>query len=245
MKLLFKRIRMTQIRTGQFNKYLVYAVGEIVLVVVGILIALQISNWNDDRKLRTVEVSILQGILYDLKADTIDLNENLAGYAAYCAYDDSLMETLHDRRAYADSTWRYAVSTAMADWFIVLHTSHFEELRIKGMSIISNPEIRDRITRLYDFQYPSLVLRENNFEQLNHFAYSSTALYPYLNFDEHGMTMSPENYERMLDDPAVKMGVGTSRRRKQWLKDIHYPPVLQEVTSLMDEIAREISRLEN
>ncbi len=46
----FRQIRQRLLTDNRFNKYLLYAIGEIVLVVVGILIALQINNWNDDRK---------------------------------------------------------------------------------------------------------------------------------------------------------------------------------------------------
>jgi hypothetical protein len=50
---------MAKSKTG---KYLKYAIGEIVPVVIGILIALSINNWNEDRKLMAVEFNILKGI---------------------------------------------------------------------------------------------------------------------------------------------------------------------------------------
>ena len=48
--------------TGQTQKYLLYAIGEISLVVVGILIALQVNNWNEQRKIDTLENEYLQGL---------------------------------------------------------------------------------------------------------------------------------------------------------------------------------------
>ena len=44
---------------NKFGKYLKYAIGEILLVVIGILIALQINNWNEDRKRKKLEISTL------------------------------------------------------------------------------------------------------------------------------------------------------------------------------------------
>jgi len=54
----FRHFRKYLIQTGGFRKYLLYGLGEIVLVVIGILIALQVSNWNEARKKRK-ELSIL------------------------------------------------------------------------------------------------------------------------------------------------------------------------------------------
>ena len=46
-------------RAGKFNKYLLYAVGEIALVMIGILLALQVNNWNEERKNRKIELEVL------------------------------------------------------------------------------------------------------------------------------------------------------------------------------------------
>ena len=51
----FRRIRQSLLAENKFSKYLLYAVGEILLVVIGILIALQINNWNEFNKERENE----------------------------------------------------------------------------------------------------------------------------------------------------------------------------------------------
>jgi hypothetical protein len=65
----FRRIRQKLLNEGSLKKYLIYAIGEIALVVIGILIALQINNWNEARKLRDKELEYLQGIKSDLEQD--------------------------------------------------------------------------------------------------------------------------------------------------------------------------------
>ena len=55
----FRQIRQNLIMENNTSKYLKYAIGEIVLVVIGILIALQINNWNEDHKLKNEELKIL------------------------------------------------------------------------------------------------------------------------------------------------------------------------------------------
>lgn len=59
----FRRIRQTLLSENKFSKYLLYAIGEIVLVVIGILIALQINNWNEE-KLKTKKEKFLLGELH-------------------------------------------------------------------------------------------------------------------------------------------------------------------------------------
>ena len=47
---IFRKIRQKLLTENKFSKYLIYALGEIVLVVIGILIALQINNWNQSKQ---------------------------------------------------------------------------------------------------------------------------------------------------------------------------------------------------
>ena len=58
----FRKIRYDLMEKNKTSKYLKYAIGEIVLVVVGILIALQINNWNEDRTARKSENQILNSL---------------------------------------------------------------------------------------------------------------------------------------------------------------------------------------
>lgn len=67
----FRNIRKTLLMQNKMSKYLKYAIGEIVLVVIGILIALQINNWNEQRKEDKMGVQFLKGIQSDLEKDII------------------------------------------------------------------------------------------------------------------------------------------------------------------------------
>nr|WP_282043657.1 DUF6090 family protein [Winogradskyella flava] len=73
----FRKIRQQLIQENKMGKYFKYAIGEILLVVIGILIALQINNWNENRKSRLTEVTKLNKLLEDLKLDSIAFDSNL------------------------------------------------------------------------------------------------------------------------------------------------------------------------
>ncbi len=62
MLLFLRRIRRKLINSGSARKYLLYAIGEILLVTIGILLALQVNNWNEDRKSRNEEHELLLGL---------------------------------------------------------------------------------------------------------------------------------------------------------------------------------------
>ncbi|WP_075352150.1 DUF6090 family protein [Algoriphagus marinus] len=72
----FIKIRQNLLSEGKTGKYFKYAIGEIVLVVIGILIALQINNWNEKRKIKNAEIEILQNLKTELKYNIEDL-ENI------------------------------------------------------------------------------------------------------------------------------------------------------------------------
>ena len=73
----FRKIRQNLLMENKTGKYFKYAIGEIVLVVIGILIALQINNWNEDRKNQIEEKAILSKFKQDLKSDSIYYQVNL------------------------------------------------------------------------------------------------------------------------------------------------------------------------
>ena len=74
----FRRIRQNLLSEGKTGKYFKYAIGEIVLVVIGILIALQINNWNEQRKDRTKEHILLNQLREDYQANLMQLEEKMA-----------------------------------------------------------------------------------------------------------------------------------------------------------------------
>jgi hypothetical protein len=78
MTKLFNKIRKTLIKKGKTANYLKYAIGEILLVVIGILIALQINNWNELRKQRLEELETLKNIKSDFTNAIFEFEENNA-----------------------------------------------------------------------------------------------------------------------------------------------------------------------
>ncbi|NKI30930.1 DUF6090 family protein [Croceivirga thetidis] len=87
----FRRIRQKLFKEHQGSRYLLYAIGEIVLVVIGILIALQINNWNENKKARKNEIVILNQFLKNFQANDSIIKEGFTDYAAQKMYIDAML----------------------------------------------------------------------------------------------------------------------------------------------------------
>jgi hypothetical protein len=88
----FRKIRQKLLSQNRVTRYLVYAIGEIALVVIGILIALQINNWNEARKARINERTVLKNLVQDLRADSLSFSDNLE----YLTKINTLHQTLYE-----------------------------------------------------------------------------------------------------------------------------------------------------
>ena len=73
----FRNIRKRLLSEGKTGKYFKYAIGEIVLVVIGILIALQVNNWNEKRIKLYNEKNLIASIVDEVKASKINLSTDL------------------------------------------------------------------------------------------------------------------------------------------------------------------------
>lgn len=74
----FRKIRQDLLSKGKTKQYIKYAIGEIVLVVIGILIALSINNWNEKRQQKQYLNDIYTIIAEDLKNGVADVNQILS-----------------------------------------------------------------------------------------------------------------------------------------------------------------------
>lgn len=144
----FRRIRQQLLTKNKFSKYLLYAIGEIILVVIGILIALQINNWNENRKLRGIEIETLKELRSDLSQSLHDITSDQE-YFQYCKKSTTyILEHFKNEAADSDSLnfhfWNmYPFST-----FSINRTT-FDNLRQSGSNIITNDSLRVKLADLY------------------------------------------------------------------------------------------------
>lgn len=161
----FRRIRKKLADDNKPLKYMRYAFGEIVLVVIGILIALQINNWNEERKLVEREITLLTNIREDILLDTLDINFNLQYHRKFQREEQKLLEYLLGKRtAITDINMTDALGITL---WTALHRSTFENLQNNEVGLIQNNALRKNIARFYDFYYSALSKMHNEFKSFD------------------------------------------------------------------------------
>ena len=129
-----------------------YAIGEIVLVVIGILIALSINNWNEENKARRVEQDMLNEIKLSLVRDLEDLEMNLQIHDQTLRSQNILVEWLENDRVFVDSLANHFARVNHQTEFIS-NEGAFETLKSIGLRSLSNDSIRINLLRIYDLRY--------------------------------------------------------------------------------------------
>ncbi|MDX1471308.1 MAG: DUF6090 family protein [Flavobacteriaceae bacterium] len=127
------------------SKYLKYAIGEIILVVIGILIALQINNWNENRRDRQQEQVLLGQLQSEFQSNLDQLNEkielrNLISYSAL-----NLLESIDSPlKRDSDSILKYLSITQIAPTYDPIVNDLVSSDRIQ---LIQNQELKEKLSR--------------------------------------------------------------------------------------------------
>ena len=141
-------------------KYARYAIGEIVLVVIGILIALQINTWNEERKTRVIETKTLKEIRSNLTFDLIELNSDIEIMDSITIAGEAVIDYLAKYDQPSDA-FKYNVQVSRINpHFDPMHGG-YSLLNSKGLDIISNDSLRGSISKLYESSYPYYAKYEN------------------------------------------------------------------------------------
>jgi hypothetical protein len=161
----FRKIRQRLLTENKFSKYLIYAFGEILLVMIGILLALQVNNWNEEKKERAVEINYLQNIKSDLLKE-IGNNELYEGFRleksknCFILLNTSLPKTIEDAKEYTDKYEQVFFVKAY-----VPYNNTFKELLSSGnLSLIKNDSIKNALLDL-DKMYADISIIEHHMKR--------------------------------------------------------------------------------
>ncbi len=149
----FRKLRQSLLEGNKFSRYLLYALGEIILVVIGILIALQINNANEDRKSAIQEELYLRRLLTENKEDIRTFTQNIAdlnkGIETIKGLSKALTEPDHSDEQLLLAARNFFQYGSIYPVFSS-STSTFDDLSSTGnLKLIRNTELREQIVKHY------------------------------------------------------------------------------------------------
>ncbi len=144
----FRKIRQRLLSENKFSKYLIYAIGEIILVVIGILIALQINNWNEKRKEKESLHAIYDLVINDLESDLENIPEILKYNNNKAPLLKHIIKGNLSQNDYISNNDYYNLIGGSEDYN--LKTKGYEQLRHFNGSDFSSNEVQIKINDFYE-----------------------------------------------------------------------------------------------
>ncbi len=126
------------------GKYFKYAIGEIILVVLGILIALQINNLNEKRKADIFEKKLLEDLFPYIESNSWQLGMSIKGSERHAKSAEIILNHIENSLPYHDSL-KYHFSHAISWNHPTINNSAYETLKAHGMNIIKNDSLRVKL----------------------------------------------------------------------------------------------------
>lgn len=162
----FRKIRQNLLSEGKTGKYFKYALGEILLVVIGILIALQVNNWNEERKNQLLASNILRDFISDVKKDSIDLAYHIEFSSQELNHHNSVIERSRNKKANLDTLVFLGKNVFKPHWVapISYNSTTFQSIKSSGKLELLPEKIKKEIINYYGKigYYESIINDLNN-----------------------------------------------------------------------------------
>ncbi len=210
----FRKIRQNLLTENKFSKYILYAIGEIILVVIGILIALQINNWNEAKITRAKEVSYLTNIKRDLELTNSEIDQFVSIRAKRAIAASNVVEHYNGKPV---TDWnefnKYTIEVYTWQRFYQIDNTFQELMNSGNLEIISNDSIKSELLTV-DKLYKKLKYTEDHFRYdaeitLYEPSYEMTDIY----------SLSNNYFYQISEGKAGALGNLTAADFKEMLKD--------------------------
>lgn len=246
MVTLLRKIRRKLLTDNRFSKYVLYAIGEIVLVVIGILIALQINDWNDQKKKADLEIKILKEIDTNLNFDLDEIREDIS-------LMDSIELAAIDIIAYIKNNdlpsdgFNYNVAKMKVAPHFNPNKSGYELLTSKGVEIVVNDSLRMAISDLYESYYPYYAQYEKE-----RITFKSNIIQPYfLNYfswlndlDKYFLTTfrcTNEDYVQLKNDGSFEKVIRAADFENKFVR-LRAETMEEKILALKKQIFQELNK---
>lgn len=222
---------------------------EILVLVIGIYGAFELANYGENKARRRAEIEILKGCRTELMTDLLEIEWNIEELQKSQKALNLILAVLEKDEPYHDSLSSHFNYTLLPIHF-VHSTSSFETAKSKGLDIISNPDIRNKLISVYDSQYDFFLQGEA--EELAEVQYGMRHILPgrfeagynYPNSDNtFSGSMIPLDFESLKTDQEYLYFLKTQRNRTRSYIGFFYVNLKKSVMSMIDDLELELTRL--
>lgn len=243
MLYLLRQFRRKQLKENKVATYLLYGVGEIILVVIGILIAVNIDDWNKKKENRILEIKYLKELKSNLEFDLKDIAFNIEFNESRKKSNEIIIHQLRSDIPYHDSL-AFHFSNLVFSTRTLPKKSAFESLRSKGLEIISNDSLRSELTLIYSVSYHDAI----DFETKDDHPFQFQVLWPevlkVIEIDSLGKAARPVNYPRLKNNITFKNALTANLTIRKYMIDKYYALELK-VANLIQLIDKELLKLQS
>ena len=242
----FSKIRQRLLNSKSFTRYLWYALGEILLVVIGILIALQLDNLNEDKKDRKKELAYLERFQNDLALNLKEMDRLILTSDSIQVRIDTLLSVSFGEAPELTTEAFNRLNLTVTDYLIFQAAeATIEDLLGSGeLEIIEDPEIREGIATWKSGLTGIRYLERDHkkaFNDLLEYYRGHSAIYEIM---RGGLIFSQESQKELLADP-VYLNTLTYHAIPLQLLNVEYRKKKVEFRKLLDRVEMQAQRLGN
>ncbi len=214
----FNKMRHNSTKNGNWSSYMPYVIGEIILVVAGILIALSINNWNANRKIRNLELKLLAELKDDIDQNRSDFDFNIELRDQAIISINTIIKAIEQDLPYSDSLdFHFGNMCNLST--MTLNTSSFEAIKSAGLTFISDDDLRMSITNFYEVSINYLEKLEKEYEAGQLTPRWTDYLLSNFHDTDLGETSTPNDYGKVMNDPFFKELLHMSLYIQEMIKD--------------------------
>jgi hypothetical protein len=235
----FRKIRKQLADDNKPLKYVWYAIGEIVLVVIGILIALSINNWNNERSDRDKEMVILTEMIRNLNMNIKQFSAEIVNQDSIIRNIDVIMDQIKNNTPFHDSLGIKYASISWTEEFNFANSA-FETLKTTGLDLISSDSLREQIISLFNVRYLRISDVINKISRAD-YADLSTLYLRHIEWDKQGKATINDYDSLKKDKEFTNMLSG----RRVWKTDLIkvYKELIEESRQLSGMIDKALNEL--
>lgn len=156
MLFILGNIRKKLLAGKKVGTYLLYSIGEIILVVIGILIAVSIDNFNESNQRQKLEIKLLNELIVDLESQASDIQNNIFFQRESEKSCGIIRRALLENLPFQDSLKKHFTNTY--DITVLANKNGaYKMLETFGSNLIANDSLRFQVTNYYETMVPLII----------------------------------------------------------------------------------------